>query len=48
MGWVESPPYFCTAVETTRDISTNYINMAVGALPPHKFEKYAIGKEEYE
>ena len=25
MGWVESPPYFCVATETARDIATAYI-----------------------
>jgi hypothetical protein len=25
MGWVESPPYFCAATETSRNISTEYI-----------------------
>ena len=43
MGWVESPPYFCTATETARDVNTKYINTEVGSLPTHKFEKYAVG-----
>ncbi len=25
MGWVKSPPYFCAATETSRNISTEYI-----------------------
>ncbi len=25
MGWVESPPYFCAAMETSRDISTKIL-----------------------
>jgi hypothetical protein len=29
MGWVESPPYFCAATETSRDISTEYIETEV-------------------
>ncbi len=28
MGWVESPPYFCAATETLRDISMEYIEVA--------------------
>jgi hypothetical protein len=32
MGWVESPPYFCTATETSRDISTEYIETEVDSL----------------
>ncbi len=33
MGWVESPPYFCTATETARDIITEYTEQPVGTLP---------------
>ena len=47
MGWVESPPYFCTATETARDVNTKYINTEVGSLPTHKFEKYAVGNGDY-
>jgi hypothetical protein len=32
MGWVESPPYFCAATETSRDISTDYIETKVISL----------------
>ncbi len=32
MGWVESPPYFCAATETSRDISTEYIKTEVNSL----------------
>ena len=39
MGWVESPPYFCAASETARDIATEYTDMPVGSLPSHKFCK---------
>ncbi len=37
MGWVESPPYFCTATETARDIATTYCNANIGSLAHHKF-----------
>jgi hypothetical protein len=47
MGWVKSPPYFCAATETARDVSTEYIDTEVGSLPTHKFEKYAVGDAEY-
>ncbi len=42
MGWVESPPYFCAATETARDISTE-----VNSLRRHKFEHYAVGASAY-
>ncbi len=47
MGWVKSPPYFCAAMETLRDISTEYSETAVNLLPHHKFEKYVVGATEY-
>ncbi len=47
MGWVESPLYFCAAMETARDITTEYTDMQVGTLPKHKFEKYVMGDVEY-
>ena len=37
MGWIESPPYFCAASETARDVAAQYIEHPVGQLPEHKF-----------
>jgi hypothetical protein len=45
MGWVESPPYFCAATETARDIATEYTHMPVGSLPEHKFINYTVDGE---
>ena len=39
MGWIESPPYFCTVLETGWDAAKNYIDTPVGSLGPHKFVK---------
>ncbi len=47
MGWVESPPYFCAATETVRDIATEYINTPVASLPHYKFTKYIIGNQDF-
>ena len=47
MGWVKSPPYFCAATETSRDISNEYIETKVNSLHCHKFEKYAVGAPAY-
>jgi hypothetical protein len=47
MGWVESPPYFCAATETACDVCTEYIKQQVGALQPHKFDKYVGGDPEF-
>ena len=48
MGWVESPPYFCAATETARDIATTYIETGIGTLPNHKFEQYTSGAEAFD
>ena len=37
MGWIESPPYFCTVSETGRDVAEQYIKNPVGSLAEHKF-----------
>jgi hypothetical protein len=37
MGWIESPPYFCAASETGRDVAEGYTETPVGCLPQHKF-----------
>jgi hypothetical protein len=46
MGWVESPPYFCAASETARDVATQYTERPVGSLPKHKFSHFAMQNEE--
>ena len=47
MGWIESPPYFCAASETGRDVAEQYAERPVGSLPPHKFLRYATGSDAY-
>jgi hypothetical protein len=42
MGWVESPPLFCVASETARDIIEEYIETKVTSLPTHKFIKHVM------
>jgi hypothetical protein len=48
MGWVESPPYFCAATETSRDVAMDNTKTPMNSLPPHKFVKYTTGDPEYE
>ena len=38
IGWVESPPYFCAASETARNVAAQYMNTPIGSLPQHKFQ----------
>jgi hypothetical protein len=46
MGWAESPPYFCAATKTARNIASDYCNTPVGLLPPHKFSHHITGDKE--
>eukprot|EP00956_Cyclotella_meneghiniana_P024898 scaffold50779_cov23-Cyclotella_meneghiniana.AAC.1 len=45
MGWVESPPYFCAASETARDVAAQYTELPVGTQKDNKFIEYAMGSE---
>jgi hypothetical protein len=47
MGWIESPPYFCTALETGHDIAEWYTETPVGALLEHKFLQYTRSSPAY-
>jgi len=42
MGWCESPPFFCTASETARDLAQQYLNQPMGTLPPHPLEHLSV------
>ena len=48
MGWVESPPYFCAASETSRDVAAQYAEASMGTLKENKFLQYAMGNEAVE
>jgi len=47
MGWIESPPYFCAASETGRDVAQQYAEAPVGSLENHKFIAHALQGEDY-
>jgi hypothetical protein len=47
MGWVESPPFFCAASETARDVAQGYCEKELGTLPSHKFTHYVTGNHAY-
>ena len=46
MGWIESPPYFCAASETARDVAAQYIEAPEGSFRPHKFEGYTHTQQQ--
>ena len=48
MGWTESPPFFCAAAETARDVAQTYAQTEVGTLPAHKFDDYTKTSTEYQ
>ncbi len=48
MGWVESPPYFCAAMEEARNIASDYCDTPVGSLPHHKFAKHVTAAKEFD
>jgi hypothetical protein len=47
MGWIESPPYFCVASETARDVAASYAELPLGAQPPHDFLHYMKMHDDY-
>jgi len=47
MGWIESPPYFCAASETGRDVAVDYVETEIGSLPAHKFLKYSAAGSDF-
>eukprot|EP00957_Ditylum_brightwellii_P199186 15184115-Ditylum_brightwellii.AAC.1 len=44
MGWAESPPYFCTSSETSRDVIQHLLDV-MADLPAHLFEHYMIPQQ---
>eukprot|EP00957_Ditylum_brightwellii_P049620 3763553-Ditylum_brightwellii.AAC.1 len=44
MGWAESPPYFCTSSETSRDVMQHLLDVSAD-LSAHKFEHYMIPQQ---
>jgi hypothetical protein len=46
IGCFKSPPYFCAASETARDIAIDYGNTQIGSLQEHKFTHYTRGDKE--
>ena len=42
MGWKHSPPFFCAASETGRDVGESLLHQPVGSLPPHPLEPHML------
>ena len=48
MGWIESPPFFCAASETGRDVAEQYVETRIGSLPDHKFVGHSTKGVDFE
>jgi len=44
MGWTLSPPFFCTAAETARDVIQAYVAKVVGSLPKHPLDDLTMSE----
>ena len=47
MGWIESPPYFCAASETARDVASQYAELPMDTVQPHPFLPHTQTNDEY-
>ena len=47
MGWIESPPYFCTASETARDVAAQYAELPLGKLDDHPLLHHTTKHGDY-
>ena len=46
MGWASSPPFFCAASETARDVCEQLVHEPVGTLPRHPLEDLTMPVRE--
>ena len=42
MGWTQSPPFFCAATETARDLAQEKAETPIGSLPQHPLEDFML------
>ena len=47
MGWTESPPFFCTATETARDVAEVLTKEPLRSLPSHPLEDYMLPPNQW-
>ena len=47
MGWIESPPYFCTASETAQDVAAQYAELPLGMRNDHPLLPLTTTHEDY-
>ena len=47
MGWIESPPYFCAASETARDVAASYAELPMNTQHSHRFIPHTTTNDAY-
>ena len=47
MGWTESPPFFCAATETVRDLAEKAMYNTTESLPPHPLEHHILPPDKW-
>lgn len=47
MGWALSPPFFCAASETARDVAQSYVCESLGSLPEHPLETMTMPEDMF-
>ncbi len=47
MRWIESPPYFCSTLETARDVAEQYLQLPLDTMKPHKFLPWTELSEDF-
>ena len=47
MGWIESPPYFCAASETARDVAAMYAEQALDSTASHPSLPHTKTHDDY-
>jgi len=47
MGWIESPPYFCAASETARDVAEQYVDTRLGQGPCNDLIQHTQTSQAY-
>lgn len=47
MGWCESPPFFCSASETARDVADEMRHQPLGSHPRHPLEEWMLPPDQW-
>ena len=48
MGWIKSPPYFCAASNTARNVAEDYVETPIGSIDNHKCVHHAAQGKDFD